>query len=274
MTADVHGVLPPDLAEAADRVAATLHGSARVAVAFSGGVDSSTVLALAARALGRDSVVAVLGVSPSLADGERASAHRTAGGLRVRLVEVDTYEMNDPGYVANAGDRCYFCKHELYTRSFAEVVTREGADLLVNGDTADDAGRTDRPGRRAAEELGVRSPLAEAGIGKVTVRRLARSLGLATWDKPSAPCLASRIPVHTPVTIGGLARVEGAETRLRALGLRDLRVRHLGRLARLELDDQGHVALRDGEFAAAVRESLVSSGYDEVEIAPHPLRRD
>jgi uncharacterized protein len=266
--------LPADLAEAAGRVAATLHGHDRVAVAFSGGVDSSTVLALAARTLGRDGVVAVLGVSPSLAADERATALRTAERLRIRLVEVDTYEMDDPGYVANAGDRCYFCKHELYSRSFTQVVVRERADLLVNGDTADDAVRTDRPGRRAAEELGVRSPLAEAGIGKATVRRLARALGLAVWDKPSAPCLASRIPVHTPVTIGDLARVERAETRLRALGLRELRVRHRGPLARLELADEGHAALRDEAFAQAVRDSVLSSGYARLEIAPHPLRRD
>jgi pyridinium-3,5-biscarboxylic acid mononucleotide sulfurtransferase len=274
MTVDLHQPLPADLSEAADRVAATFGPGARVAVAFSGGVDSSTVLALAARAVGRDGVVAVLGVSPSLAAEERTAAQRTAADLGVRLVEVDTYEINEPGYVANAGDRCYFCKHELYTRSFAEVVTREGADVLVNGDTADDAVRTDRSGRRAAEELGVRSPLAEAGVGKATVRRLARALGLATWDKPSAPCLASRIPVHTPVTIGDLSRVERAETRLRSLGLRDLRVRHLGGLARLELADEGHDALRDSTFADAVRDSVLSSGYDQLEIAPQPLRRD
>jgi len=273
MTVDVHRVLPPDLAVAADRVVNAFHDVARVAVAFSGGVDSSTVLALAIRAKGTDGVVAVLGVSPSLSVDERAAAHRTAGALAVRLVEVDTHEMDDPDYIANAGDRCYFCKRELYTRSFVEVVGQQGAELLVNGDTADDHARADRPGRRAAEELGVRSPLAEAGIGKATGRRMAHALGLETWDKPSAPCLASRIPVHTPVTIRGLGQVERAETRLRALGLRDLRVRHFGRLARLELAADGHRAMRDGRLAAEVRDCVLSSGYDELEIAPEPLRR-
>lgn len=274
VTVDVDRALPADLRPAADRVESTFGDAAGIAVAFSGGVDSSTVLALAARATGRDGVVAVLGVSPSLAAEERAAAHRTAAALAVRLVEVDTYELDDPGYIANAGNRCYLCKRELYTRSFVEVVAREGAELLVNGDTADDHVRADRPGRRAAEELGVRSPLAEAGVGKTTVRLLARAMGLEAWDKPSAPCLASRIPVHTPVTIGDLGRVERAETGLRALGLRDLRVRHLGRLARLELAADGHVALRDGRFAAAVRQSVLSSGYEDLEIAPRPLRRD
>lgn len=274
MTVDIQHPLPADLSAAADRVAAALGRVRRVAVAFSGGVDSSTMLALTARTLGRENAVAVLGVSPSLAADERASAHRTAGELDVHLVEVDTYEMRQAGYVANAGDRCYFCKHELYTRAFATAVAQQGADLLVNGETADDAVRSDRPGRRAAEELGVRSPLADAGIDKATVRRLARALGVPSWDKPSAPCLASRIPVHTPVTLGGLSRVERAESRLRTLGLRELRVRHLGRLARLELTEEGHRALRDEEFAASVRAAVLGSGYDELELVPQRLRRD
>lgn len=274
MTVHLQVPLTGEAASAADGVANVLAGTRSVAVAFSGGVDSSVVVALAGRALGREAVVAVLGVSPSLATDERVMARETAADLGVRLVEVVTYEMDDPRYVANAGDRCYFCKHELYTRSFVEVVAREGVELLVNGETADDARRSDRPGRRAAEELGVRSPLAEAGIGKQTVRAVARALGLNVWDKPAAPCLASRIPVHQPVTIGGLARVERAERELHALGLQELRVRHLGSLARLELSAAGHAALADAVFAEAVRACVLGSGYDEVEIASAPLRRE
>ncbi|WP_199522517.1 ATP-dependent sacrificial sulfur transferase LarE [Geodermatophilus marinus] len=272
--------LPPGpLAAAAERFTRALGDAGTVAVAFSGGVDSSVVVALAARALGRDGVVAVLGVSPSLAADEHASARATAAQVGVRLVEVRTLELDDPRYVANAGDRCYFCKHELYTRSFAEVVRAQGVDLLLNGDTADDAVRGDRPGSRAAAELGVRRPLAEAGIGKRAVRELARALGLAVWDKPSAPCLASRIPVHTPVTIGDLGRVERAEAGLRRLGLRELRVRHLGARARVELAAEGQAALADPAFAEAVRAAVRAGGsdaggYDEVEIAAAPLRRD
>lgn len=272
-TLDLHAPLTGPEAAAAEAFAATLGGVHRVAVAFSGGVDSTLTTALAARHVGTPDVVAVLGVSPSLAADEHAQARTTATALGVRLVEVDTYEMADGRYVANRGDRCYFCKHELYTRAFADAVRATGCDVLVNGDTADDHRSGDRPGRRAAEELGVRSPLAEAGIDKPLVRSLARALGLPVWDKPSAPCLASRIPVDTPVTRDALRRVEAAETGLRGLGLRELRVRHLGRSARVQLAPDDLARVRDLDLLEQVVTVVRGSGYDGVEVDDVPILR-
>ena len=265
--------LPGRLEEAERRFAACVEGATAVAVAFSGGVDSTVTLALTARALGRDRVTAVLGVSPSLADLERRQAHATALSLGVTCREVATFELDDPDYVANRGNRCYFCKFELYTQAFSSGVEDLGCDVFVNGDTADDHGRGDRPGRRAATELGVRSPLAEAGIGKDDVRALAHALGLEVWDKPSAPCLASRVPVNTPVTRERLGQVERAEAGLRDLGLRNLRVRHLGETARVELGSEDLHAISDPEAFARAAAAVIEAGYAQIEVADTPLVR-
>lgn len=266
--------LPARLDASARAFSARVADADAVAVAFSGGVDSSVTVALAVRALGRERVVAVLGVSPSLSEIERRQAHVTARALGVECREVSTFELDDPDYVANRGNRCYFCKHELYTRAFGDGVRDLGCDVFVNGDTADDERAGDRPGRRAAAELGVRSPLAEAGIGKEIVRDLARALGLQVWDKPSAPCLASRVPVNTPVTRDRLAQVERAEAGLRALGLRNLRVRHQGATARIELGAEDLHTVESRGLAAVVRRAAADAGYDDAVIADAPLRRD
>lgn len=271
---DVQAELPDALDLAATRIADLLAGFSRVAVAFSGGVDSSVMVALAARAVGLDGAVAVLGVSPSLAVDEHSGAVSTASAIGVALVEVRTQEMDDPRYVDNAGDRCYFCKHELYTRTFLEVVRRERVDVLLNGDTADDLIRSDRPGRRAAAEFGVRSLLAEAGLGKLEVRTLARLMGIPTWDKPAAPCLASRIPVHQPVTIDRLQAVDRAESALRAQGLREVRVRHHGARARVELTPSGQAMIADPVRRTQARAAVQDSGFSAVDFDPVPLRRD
>lgn len=265
--------LPGPLAAAAERFAERIADADAVAVAFSGGVDSSVTVALAARALGRERVVAVLGVSPSLSALERRQAHATAQSLGVDCREVLTYELNDPEYVANRGNRCYFCKHELYTRAFSNGVDELGCDRFVNGDTADDRG-SHRPGRRAATELGIGSPLAEAGIGKQQVRAIAHALGLEVWDKPSAPCLASRVPVNTPVTRERLGQVERAESGLRALGVRNLRVRHLGDHARVELGRADLQLLSDASLRNRALAMVTGAGYSHVEIATEPLERD
>jgi pyridinium-3,5-biscarboxylic acid mononucleotide sulfurtransferase len=220
-----------------------------------------------------DRVIAVLGVSPSLAEIERRQALATATALGVDCREVRTYELDDPDYVANRGNRCYFCKFELYTRAFTDGVAALGSDLLVNGDTADDHEAPDRPGRRAAGELGVGSPLAAAGIRKAEVRALAHALGLPVWDKPSAPCLASRVPVDTPVTRERLALVEQAEAALRGLGLRHLRVRHLGERARVELGPEEHARLDDAGLRAQLMHTVQAAGYVEVELSERPLDR-
>jgi uncharacterized protein len=243
-------------AQAEERVAALVRGHAPLGVAFSGGVDSSVLLALALRALGREQVVAVLGVSPSLAADERAGAHRVAAQLGARLVEVHTEEGSLPGYRANGPDRCFHCKNELFTRISASVAVEHGLAAVAYGENADDVLRPDRPGSRAATAHGVLRPLADAGVDKAEVRRIARALGLPCADKPAAPCLASRIPHFQEVTPAKLAQVEQAERALRALGFGDGRVRHHGDVARVELpvEDIARAAgpLRE-QLLAAVR---------------------
>lgn len=274
MSCDPHRVLSPEHDRWARAVADTVAGCAKAAVAFSGGVDSSVVLALTVRAKGPAAVVAVLGVSPSLADSERAQAHAVADELDVTLVEVHTQEMEDPRYVVNDSQRCYFCKHELYTRAFSDACVGEGADILINGDTADDAVSSDRAGRRAALELGVGSPLVQAGMGKAVVRTLARELGLPVWDKPSSPCLASRVPRSVPVTIERLRAVELAEAGLRSMQLRQLRVRHRGDVGVVELGPDELAQVQDDETLRAVERIVTGAGFQRMELAPGPLRRD
>ncbi len=250
--------------EAAQRVAALLAGKAPLGVAFSGGVDSSTLLALAARALGRDAVRAVLGISPSLPAEQRSAARRVAAFVGVNLVEVQTHEGERPEYIANPPDRCFYCKDELFTRISAELVERYGLAAVAYGENADDARRPDRPGTLAATAHSVLRPLADAGIDKAGVRRIARALALPCAEQPAAPCLASRIPHHQQVTPEKLRAIEAAEAGLHALGFGDLRVRHHGDVARIELpleDLQRAVApaLRD-----AVQRAVRSGGFKYV----------
>ncbi|MGH3425311.1 MAG: asparagine synthase-related protein [Nocardioidaceae bacterium] len=219
----------------ADEVGRLLQGSAPLGVAFSGGVDSSVLLALAVRALGSEGVVAVMGVSPSLAGDERAAAHEVAASIGARVVEVVTHEGERAEYRANGPDRCFFCKDELFTRISDEVVAAHGLRTMAYGENADDARRPDRPGARAATDHAVLRPLAEAGMDKAAVRTVARALGLPSADKPAAPCLASRIPHYEEVSPEKLAQVEAAERALRELGFSDSRVRHHGDIARIEL---------------------------------------
>ena len=212
-----------------------LHGVNRLGVAYSGGVDSALLAALAVRALGAGQVVAVLGVSPSLAEDERRQAHEVARVIGVPVVEVVTHEGESAAYRANGPDRCYHCKDELFTRISDEVVERLGLDAVAYGENADDALRPDRPGSRAATEHAVLRPLADLGLTKADVRTLARDLELPCADKPAAPCLASRIPHFTEVDPAKLAQVERAEHAVRTLGFTDCRVRHHGDVARVEL---------------------------------------
>jgi pyridinium-3,5-biscarboxylic acid mononucleotide sulfurtransferase len=221
--------------QAADRVAAMLVGASPLGVAFSGGVDSAVLLALAVRSLGTEQVVAVLGVSPSLAAEERQAAHQVAAFVGAHVVEVETHEGDRPEYRRNGPDRCFHCKDELFTRISEEVVARHGLAAVAYGENADDARRPDRPGARAATEHRVLRPLADAGLDKGAVRAIARALGLPCADKPAAPCLASRIPHFSEVDPTKLGQVEAAEAAVRALGFGDVRVRHHGEIARVEL---------------------------------------
>jgi uncharacterized protein len=216
-------------------VSASLKEVQRLGVAFSGGVDSSLLLALATRALSAERVVALLGVSPSLAAEERTAARDVANFVGVSLVEVATHEGDQPEYQANGPDRCFYCKEELFNRIEDEVIERYRLDAIAYGENADDARRPDRPGARAATDHHVLRPLAEAGMTKLAVRTVARALGLPVADKPAAPCLASRIPHHHRVTPAKLSQIERAESALRQLGFGDLRVRHHDEVARVEL---------------------------------------
>jgi pyridinium-3,5-biscarboxylic acid mononucleotide sulfurtransferase len=229
------GAEPPRLDATLAALADRLTGVGRLGVAFSGGVDSALLLALAARTLGADQVLALLGVSASLAVDERVAAHEVARQIGVPVVEVTTYEVDRPEYQANGPDRCFHCKDELFHRIDDEVVAAHRLDAVAYGENADDARRPDRPGSQAATSHAVLRPLADLGLRKADVRSLARQLGLSVADKPAAPCLASRIPHHEPVTPEKLRQIDRAEAGLRALGLRDLRVRHHGDVARVEL---------------------------------------
>lgn len=228
-------LLPADVAELAGRVEAALGQPQRLGVAFSGGVDSSVLLALATRALGADRTLAILGVSASLASSERRAAHEVAAGIGVPLIELRTHELARAEYRANGPDRCFHCKTELFTRIGDEVAERYRLSAIAYGENADDARRLDRPGAQAATNHRVLRPLADAGLGKAEVRQVARALGIASAEKPAAPCLASRIPHHEEVTAEKLTQIEDAEEVLRGLGFTDGRVRHHGEIARIEL---------------------------------------
>jgi uncharacterized protein len=242
-------------------VAEQLAGVGRLGVAFSGGVDSSVLLALAVRALGPDRVVAILGVSPSLAADERSAAHAVARHIGVPVVEVDTHEGDRAGYQANGPDRCFHCKDELFTRIDDEVVAAHRLDAVAYGENADDVARPDRPGARAAAAHRVLRPLATAGLDKAAVRRIARAFALPCADKPAAPCLASRIPHFSPVSVQKLGQVERAEAALRRLGFTDLRVRHHGEIARVELPAEDLVRAVTDPVRGQVYEAVTRAGF-------------
>ncbi|SER96726.1 uncharacterized protein SAMN05216199_1621 [Pedococcus cremeus] len=244
-----------------DAVTEQLQGAGRLGVAFSGGVDSSTLLALAVRALGSDRVVAVLGVSPSLAATERTAAHAVASFIGAPVVEVQTHEGDRAAYRANGPDRCFHCKTELFARIDDEVVAAHRLDAVAYGENADDVLRPDRPGSRAATDFLVLCPLAEAGLDKAAVRRVARALELPCADKPAAPCLASRIPHFEEVTPEKLAQVEAAEQALHALGFADCRVRHHGDVARVELTADDLVRAVGPELRERVQQAVRAAGF-------------
>jgi len=202
-------------------------------VAFSAGVDSTFVAAVAADVLG-ERALAVTGVSPSIPASEVEEAKALAARIGIRHVLLDTSEMDSPGYVENSPQRCYFCKTELYSL-LEDMARREGYATVVDGCNVDDLG-DHRPGRDAASEHGVRSPLIEAGLTKAEIRELSKARRLPTWDKPAMACLSSRIPYGTPVTVQALDRIGASEAFLRGLGIRQLRVRHHDDVARIEVE--------------------------------------
>jgi uncharacterized protein len=204
-----------------------------VLVACSGGVDSVLLAAVAAHTLGENAVAATT-VSPSLASGELEDARAAAAAAGIRHIEVPTDEVENPDYSSNTPDRCFHCKDTAYG-TFTKLAAQLWIAVVVDGTNADDTGDF-RPGRRAAREHGVRSPLAEAGMTKQEIRDWARELGLEVWDKPAAACLSSRIPYGSPVTPEKLTRIDRAESALKTLGFRQCRVRDHGDVARVEIE--------------------------------------
>ena len=221
-------------------------------VAFSGGADSSLLAKVAHDTLGRDAVLCVTALSPSLAGAEEADCRALADEWALRWVGVPTSEMEDAAYVANGPDRCARCKSALMD-AVGPLAAVEGATVVL-GVNVNDLG-DHRPGQAAAAAAGAAFPLVDAGFTKDDIRRWSRRLGLRTWDKPAAACLASRLPYGTPVTLGRLAAVEAAESALRAIGFGQLRVRHHGDAARLEVEPAAlaDVVARREEVVAAVR---------------------
>ena len=232
-----------------------LRGYGSVLIGYSGGVDSVFLARIALDVLGPENVLAVTGRSDSVASWSEATARDVAERFGIPWLEIDTEEMADPRYAANPSNRCYFCKTELWGK-LGQVARERGFAVVLDGSNADDVG-DHRPGAIAAREHAVRSPLLEAGLTKAEIRDWSRELGLPTWDQPSSPCLASRLPYGLAVTPERLHQVEAAEFALRSLGFREFRVRHHGDVARLEIAPAEFVLLVSHRQAinAAVREA-------------------
>jgi len=231
-----------------------------VIVAYRGGVDSAYLAYVASRTLG-DRAVAVTADSPSYPERHRALAIRIARDFGLHHEIIQTRELDNPEYRANPSNRCYFCKHELYTH--LSRIAAERRAVVVDGNNADDRGDY-RPGRQAAREFGVRSPLDEVDLTKDEIRELSRRAGLPTWDEPASACLSSRIPYHTEVTDEKLRTIERGEQAVRALGFRVFRVRHHGDLARVEIARDEMARALEPEIAAALVRELKAAGYKYV----------
>jgi len=248
----------------------TVRSFASALVGYSGGVDSALLAVVLRQELGRERMLAVIGRSASYPMAQWEGAKTIALQFDVPLLELDTHELDDPRYLANPTNRCFFCKTELWSRLVPEARSR-GFAVVCDGTNADDL-HEHRPGYAAGRGAGIRSPLAEAGITKAEVRAAAQALGLPNWDAPAAPCLSSRVQYGVPVTSRRLAQIEQAEAYLRGLGLAgDLRVRHLGEGARVEVAPEwiAWLSERLPELSARLR----ALGFSAVEIDPRGYRR-
>jgi uncharacterized protein len=256
-------VAPSALQEKEAALDRALRDLPSIIVAYSGGVDSAYLAYAAHRTLG-DAALCVTAESPSYPERHRALALRIAGEFGFNHQFIRTAEMARPEYRANPANRCYFCKHELYTH-LAALARERGIPVVADGSNADDRGDY-RPGRQAAREFGVRSPLDEVSLSKDEIRELSRRAGLPTWDEPASACLSSRIPYFSEVTDEKLRTIERAEEVLRGLGFRICRVRHHDTIARLELGESEISRALDRDTAALIDRELRALGYAHVTI--------
>jgi len=244
-------------------LAAWLCARGRVAIGYSGGVDSAYLAVVARRVLGAENALAIIGRSASYPAEQWATARQVAESFGIEVLELDTDELNDPRYAANPSNRCFFCKTELWSK-LVPLAHERGFATVVDGTNADDLGDY-RPGAQAAREHAVASPLADLGFTKAEIRERSRALGIPTWSQPSSPCLSSRLPYGTSVTPQRLGQVEQAERALRALGITDdLRVRYHDDLARVELSRAALAVWLEPANLAELRNAVQSAGFARV----------
>jgi pyridinium-3,5-biscarboxylic acid mononucleotide sulfurtransferase len=258
-------------AEKERALVAWLHRAQRVAIGFSGGVDSSYLAAVTVDVLGPENSLALIGRSDSLAGSEEQHASVVARELGIPVLEVDTGELDDPRYAANPTNRCYFCKSVLWV-TLLPLARPRGFHTLADGTNADDL-HDYRPGGRAAVEQGVSSPLADVGFAKAEIRERARARGWSWWNRPSSPCLSSRLPYGMAVTRERLGQVERAEAALRALGISgNLRVRHHGDLARVEIDRDALPRWSAPDTLPVLMDAVRQAGFASVELDTRGFR--